>query len=355
MSLHASSESTQAEQSGALTRVDPLAPDWNKALGHFGDATIFHTSEWAQVLVDTYGYSPYYFTAQQAGRPIRLGLFEIDSWLTGKRAVSLPFADEAPVLGQLPAAGLKTVLTTVSPFAHDHGWKSIEVRSAPDPWAESTSNSFYTHELDLSVGAGELFGGFHESVRRAIRKAERLGVQVEITQDETAVQDYFELHCLTRKKHGIPPQPFLFFSNIHRHLISQGLGFTALAKLNQQIIAGAIFLRFGNKALYKFGASDPRADTARPNNFVMSKAIEHLASTGASTLSFGRTDLHQEGLRRYKLGWGATEKTLSYVKYDLRQRTFLSNKPAAPSNSLARFLPVFVLKRLGAALYRHVG
>jgi hypothetical protein len=352
---HASSENAQAERSGALIRVDPLAPEWNKGLGEFGEATVFHTGEWARVLIDSYGYKPYYFTGRQKGRPIRLCLFEIDSWLTGKRAASLPFTDEAPVLGQLPAAGLKAVLTAVAPFASGQGWKSIEVRGAPDPWHESTSNRFYSHELDLSIGAGELFGSFHESARRAVRKAERLGVQVEITQDESAVGDYFELHCLTRKKHGIPPQPFRFFRNIHRHLVSPGLGFTALAKLNQQFVAGAIFLRFGNKALYKFGASNPKADNARSNNLVMWKAIEHLSSTGASTLSFGRTDLHQDGLRRYKLGWGATETILSYIKYDPGQRKFLSSDGSPTSNRLARHLPTFVMKRLGAALYRHVG
>ena len=44
---------------------------------------------------------------------------------------------------------------------------------------------------------------------------------VEILQSVEAVRIFYSLQCQTRKKHGLPPQPFKFFLNIHKHILSQ--------------------------------------------------------------------------------------------------------------------------------------
>jgi CelD/BcsL family acetyltransferase involved in cellulose biosynthesis len=307
------------------------------------------------VLHESYGYAPYYCRWRGAGRAELFCLFEINSWLTGKRAVSLPFADEVAPLGIDSSDELRRVIKEASEIGRKRGWKRIEVRTAPREWPERTINSYYTHELDISLPIETLFKNCSESARRAVRKAERSGVQVEIRKDLKGIEEYFDLHCLTRKKHGIPPQPLHFFRNIHRHIIAGGLGFTALATLNGRALAGAVFFVFRGKALYKFGASDPRADSFRPSNLVMWEGIKKAVEQGATVLSFGRTDLGHDGLRRYKLGWGTKEKTISYLQFDVGSESFLSGKSSSRSNRVLRILPSWFLKRLGSALYPHMG
>ena len=34
------------------------------------------------------------------------------------------------------------------------------------------------------------------------------------------MQVFYALHCMTRKKHGVPPQPFAFVAHFHRHVMS---------------------------------------------------------------------------------------------------------------------------------------
>jgi hypothetical protein len=88
----------------------------------------------------------------------------------------------------------------------------------------------------------------------------------------------------------------------------------------------------------------------------MWRAIQHLTDhLGAKTLSFGRTDPHQEGLRRYKLGWGTEEKTISYLKYHLASESYSSGKRSASSKRLFSAVPMSVSRRIGAALYPHLG
>jgi hypothetical protein len=344
-----------ASSLGQLQLADPLSSDWNIALAGYHDATIFHTTEWARVLQDSYGYTPYYFRWQEGEGAKLFCFFEIDSWLTGKRAVSLPFTDETAALGIDHSDAVKRALKNVSEVGRKKRWKRIEMRGVPADWCGPTSNSYYSHELDLSPLVETLFKNCSESARRAVRKAERAGVKVEIRNDLEAVEEYFELHCLTRKKHGVPPQPLYFFRNIHRHIISGGMGFTALARLNGQALAGAVFFVFRGKAIYKFGASDPQADLNRPSNLVMWSGIKHLAEQGARSLSFGRTDLDHDGLRRYKLGWGTKEKTISYLQFNLASGTFSAGKRSSRPNPLFQLLPASLLKRAGAILYPHAG
>jgi hypothetical protein len=340
---------------GQLQIADPSSSEWNSGLAEYSDATIFHTTEWARVLQDSYRYTPYYFRWNGADGAKLLCLCEVDSWLTGRRAVSLPFADETVPLGMDSSDELERALKEISQIGREKRWKRIEVRGAPREWSGPTSSNYYSHELDLSPPIEALFKNCSESGRRAVRKAERSGLKVEIRNDLEAVDEYFELHCLTRKKHGVPPQPLYFFRNIQRHIIAGGLGFTALARLNGRALAGAVFFIFRGKALYKFGASDPAADLYRPSNLVMWHGIKEARERSAVSLSFGRTDLDHDGLRRYKLGWGTKEKTISYLQFHPASETYLSNRNTSQSNPVLRILPSWVLKQLGAAVYPHLG
>src|ERR1039458_10634247 len=96
-----------------------------------------------------------------------------------------------------------------SEYGAGRGWKYLELRGGRNllPSAPA-SQAYYGHELNLREDEKGLFAGLKESVRRAIRKAEKLGLTVEILKDLEAIREFYTLQCRTRKKHGLPPQPF---------------------------------------------------------------------------------------------------------------------------------------------------
>ena len=339
-------------------RVDPLRePEWDKSIKDAPEATIFHTSHWARVLSSAYGYVPHYFLAEHSGKRVSLCLSEVNSWITGRRASSLPFTDECVVLGVTADAALwNEVLKFSAQIARKNRWTRVEFRGVP-PIEDHAGASFFGHELDLRTGIEQLFANCESSVRRAVRKAERSGIVVDFESSRSAVQDYYRLHCLTRKKHGVPPQPFKFFEQIYLNIIEPGLGFVALGKLAGRVLAGAIFFNYDRKALYKFGASDPSADHFRPSNQVMWSAIRFLVEQGSESLCFGRTSLHQEGLRKYKLGWGAKEKSIRYLQIKINSKGYnaASVEQGRESNPFFSRLPLPVLKQIGVWAYPHVG
>ena len=338
-------------------RINPLEiSNWDALFSSRPDFSFFHGAAWARALTETYGFAPFYLATGAANVPESLlPLMEVDSWLTGRRGVALPFTDECAPLAADPSENEKLFQSAVA-YGRERGWKYIECRGGRNLFgAVPAALSFYTHRLELVAEEEKLFGALESSVRRAIRKSQKDGVTVEISQELKAVRTFYRLQCETRKRHGLPPQPFNFFVNIHRHILSQNQGFVALASHRGRAVAASVYFHLGGRAIYKYGASDLAQQHLRANNLVMWEAIRWLAQHGARQLHFGKTALAHEGLRRFKLAWGTVEETLEYVKYDLRKNKFVTDTDAVSGwhNAIFRALPGFMSRAAGNLLYKH--
>lgn len=332
-------------------------PDWDSLLPTSGQASFFHTAGWARVLSQTYGYKARYFTITDNGLIVGLmPVMEIKSLLTGKRGVSLPFTDACVPLAEDRETFALLLKESVA-FGRQAGWKHLEFRGAKSWMPPGPASSMHlVHALELSADEMEVSARFKPNVRRNIRKSKKEGVKVRLMHSLGAMAAYYRLHCGTRRYHGLPPQPWLFFKKMHEHIIGPGKGFIALAEFQNRWIAGAVFLQHRDQAIYKYGASDIRFQRLRPNNLVMWEALRWCCRNNVRRFSFGRTDPKNEGLRHYKNGWGAVEDRLLYHRLDLRSSCFVGTH-GTPKSSSAVFksLPLPMLRLAGRLLYRHVG
>ncbi len=337
--------------------INPIGDaNWNKLIAGLPKHSFFHTAEWAKVLADTYGYTPVYFAASETGgaRSI-LPLMEVDSWLTGRRGIGLPFTDDCELLCQ-DATTFQKLFKAAVEFGKSKDWKYIECRGGRELFDEvPASLLFYGHGLDLTAAENKLFSSFESSVRRAIRKAEKAGVMVEISQSMEAIQIFYSLQCKTRKKHGLPPQPFKFFLNIYKHILSQDMGMVVLARHHGRPIAASVYVNLGDRAIYKYGASDEAFQGLRGSNLVMWAAIKEYMRRGARHLDLGRTSVGNEGLRKFKMGWGAEERKIEYVKFDMQKNKFVTDADETSGwhTRIFRRLPVFLSRAVGTMLYKH--
>jgi hypothetical protein len=335
-----------------LRQINPLeSPDWDAKLTARPDFSFFHGAAWQRVLTATYGFTPLFLEHEQAIWP----LMEVNSWLTGKRGVSLPFTDTCgPLGGDQKSFG--EILAVAIALGKKRGWKYLEGRGGLNflP-AATTSISFYGHNVALNPDEPRMFEKMDGSMRRAIRKAEKENVTVEISQSESALRDFFHLQCLTRKRHGLPPQSLGFFLNIQKHILSQNHGFVAVASHGGKKIAASVYFFLGGKAIYKYGASDFAHQDLRGSNVVMWEAMRRLAREGVKTLHLGKTALEHDGLRRFKLNLGATEETLDYFRFDFRRCQFVKDKDSVSGwhNRFFGALPLPVSRLAGRLLYKH--
>lgn len=339
--------------------INPITyPNWDDMLLEHSECSFFHTSHWARVLNEAYGYKPLYFSVIENGRLRSLiPVMEVDSFLTGKRGVSLPFTDYCePVKSD--ESEFHDMFKYISEHSRRSGWKYLELRGGETCFKVIPPSSYYYgHTLELSSDTDRIFSHFGDSTKRNIKKAQREGVTVYLGKTLHAVSDFYDLNCLTRKMHGLPSQPFSFFEKIYRHVLARDQGIIVSANYRGKTIASAIYFHFGKKAVYKYGASDREHQQLRANNLVMWEAIRYYAENAYSTLCFGRTDTDHEGLLRFKEGWGTEQNTINYYMYDLQKESFVptASKVNGFHNKVFSRMPVPLLNFAGSMLYKHIG
>jgi hypothetical protein len=352
--------------------INPITyPGWDEILLSAPDHSFFYSSSWAKVLSESYGYSPRYFTLLEGNKIIALiPVMEINSLLTGKRGISLPFTDfcDPIILNGVPFPEL---LNCIIEFGKSRGWKYIELRGGQKflnsqhlilNTRHSTlnthlpcSSTYFSHTLDLTQGEKRTFSNLRDSTKRNIKKAVKEGVKVEIFQSMDSVQEFYRLNCITRKDHGLPPQPYYFFKKVYEHILANNFGFIVLASFEGKAIAGEVYFHLKEKAVYKYGASDKTFQHLRANNLVMWEGIRECIRRGCTILSLGRTELGHEGLLQFKRGWGTTEQQINYYRYDFKDKAFISGRSRTTGfhNTIFRNMPVPILNKVGALLYRH--
>lgn len=348
-----------------LQAVDPAAINgWDEKVLKCPEHTFFHSQGWARSLQEAYGYKPVYFVTPAADGSDSfarlLPVMEIDSFLTGRRGVSLPFTDYCrPIVPRRERESeFRDLLEAAAGYGKNAGWKCLEIRDGRDfPEHVSSWSCYYRHTLELLESEELIFKQLQGSTKRNIRKAGREGLSISISNSLDSVLSYYRLHGILRKRHGLPSQPLYFFKSIHKNIIYPGNGFVVLASYKGNPVSGAVFFHFGRKAVYKYGASDLAFQHLRGNDLVMWEAIRLLARNGFHSLCFGRTDMDNEGLRRFKSGWGTQESIIRYFKLDLyKDRLLREGKGSAGlAKRIMGRLPVPVLNLIGHLLYRHIG
>lgn len=337
--------------------LNPIeVPNWNDQVAELPGATIFHTANWARVLVDSYNYKPRYFCTVADGSLTNIvPMMGINSLLTGKRGVSLPFSDQVEPL-VTDKGEFDHLVNAMLAFGKKSSWKTIAFNGGQEVFTDALpSDTHLTFRVKLCRDNSQLFDSFKGSTRRNIRKAIKTGVVANIYKTKESINEFYWLNCITRKDHGLPPQPFTFFEMIYEHIIKKGKGFVCLGKINGKSVSGAVFFHFNGHAIFKYGASLKKFLAYRPNNLVIWESIKASFASGAKNIDLGRTETHHEGLIHFKRGWGCSNDPLNYFTIDITPGIFVQSKKRFKS-SYAVFsqLPIPVLKILGKWMYRHV-
>jgi hypothetical protein len=341
--------------------INPLQdPRWQRFVNAHQHGSVFHSVYWLQALRRTYGYEPVVYTTTPPGRELSNGMVFclIHSWVSGGRLVSLPFSDHCePLAGPNDAAELMEWLKASRDRKH---WKYIELRplslrDAAQAGDLTKSETFSLQVLDLSPSLDTLFNNFHKScVQRKIRRAERENLTYHEGRSENLLKAFYELLLLTRRRHGLPPQPLIWFRNaiacLGEHVLIR------IAAKDDRPIASIVTIQYNGVAVYKYGCSDSRFNNLGGNSLLFWKAIRDAKNSGALKYDFGRSEANNSGLISFKENWGAVSRPLDYYRLPAR-RAFHVNSGwrSRLAKGLFSVMPDPLLAATGRLIYRHIG
>jgi len=341
--------------------LDPLRdPRWPEFLDRHPRASVFHSPGWIEALRRTYGYEPIVYTTSPPSTELANGLVfcRIQSWLTGRRLVSLPFSDHTEPLADSDGE-LQHLLAFLERDLRRENWKYIEIRplrrSPETAVAFAKSGAFHFHTLDLSPSIDALFQSFHEScTQRTIRRAEREELTYEEGTSEVLLRKFYHLLLLTCRRKQLPPQPIDWF----RHLIDcvgDRLKIHVASK-DSRPVAGILTLSFKGSLVYKYGCADARFNSLGGTHFLLWKAIQQAKRSGLHEFDLGRSDLHTPGLATFKDRWGTTRSVINYLRCSASPiATRSTGGMMRLAKQLLARMPDNVLVAAGETLYRHIG
>jgi CelD/BcsL family acetyltransferase involved in cellulose biosynthesis len=345
---------------------DPLQdPRWEHFLEERNDASVFHTVPWLEALRKTYGYQPVVYTSTPPGQDLCNGivLCRVESWLTGRRLVSLPFSDHCEPLVSDPKS-TEALFASLQEDSRKQRWRYVEMRSLAGlngcAGQFAMLEAFYLHELSMAPSLDNLYRSFHKDcVQRKIQRAGRESLIYSEGRSETLLTQFYHLLLMTRRRHRVPPQPLAWFRNLI-NFFGESLKIRIACK-GEKPVAGMLTLQHKTKLVFKYGCSDPAMHNLGGIHLLFWNSIREAKESGLGAFDLGRSEITNTGLITFKERWGAARYDLTYWKYAIPNPSsaWIDLSGTGRGIRLARHLlshaPPLLLSAAGNLCYRHIG
>jgi len=193
-----------------------------------------------------------------------------------------------------------------------------------------------------------------------VNKATRFGVEVREAKHPEQLRAWYALYVETMRAHARLPIPRRFFEAIWE--LSPGGSVRLLlaeqAGAHRQLLAGSLFLLYGQTAIYAFNGRRGDRLASRPNELLLWRAIHDAREAGFTRFSFGQVAAGQDGLAQFKAKWGAKECSPHRYVYPPQSAGMGAARGCAAAFEragapLMRRLPARLATLAGDAVYRY--
>ncbi|MBI4684860.1 MAG: GNAT family N-acetyltransferase [Nitrospirae bacterium] len=361
-------EANQDMSESRVVVIDPLRDArWDSFVESHAFGWICHLSSWKRILEESFPHMKGHYLAliNERENTIKAALpvFEVRSWLTGNRLVSIPFATLCDPLIST-SNEMEILLGAAVNLANELGTERIEVRALASSDLIQDSrlyrDSFYKHHfLLLDTNLEELKKSFHRTcVRQRIERALKSSLSLREAENETDLKNFFCLYMMTRKRLGLPPQPYTFIKILWEILLPSKKLSLLLAEHNGKAVAGIILFKFKDRVSVEFSAFDESYLNISPTHYLFWEAIKLAYHQGYKIFDFGRTAITNKPLMDFKGRWSTKVVDLPQFYYPNTGNGRRNNESSFSYNViqiLCRRSPDFALPYIGNFCYRHLG
>lgn len=299
-----------------IERVTQPGEEWDRFAESMPGVCLGHAAAWASILRESYGLEPCYLEARNADGDLAgiLPLTEFRTLRGGRELISLPYLDAAGILARDDETA-RALRHAALELCRSRPARALELRQtaplADQPHDEAVPRVNLVLPLQQDVDAQ--WKALSAKVRNQTRKAERQDlVLAEGTHDELLLA-FYEPFQVNMRDLGSPVHGLSFFRSASRHL-GERLRFV-VTRLGSRPVGGLVAIRYGRSVTVPW-ASTLRSERKRcPNNLIYWEALRWAVLQGATKFDFGRSP-QGSGTHRFKLGWGAGEEPLAWVRLD---------------------------------------
>lgn len=334
--------------------TDRVPPECYGSLTRWTGVSVFHSRGWHRVLNEAFGWQVRARTIADGDGQLLGFLPYVRKRRLGRRIdVCLPLSHRVGVAGapELP-------LSSIDLTGPD---RPLEIHS-DQPLPRTRPVVHHTvSEIDLRSHGTEddLLMAFQSDVRRRLRKSVEAGVTSSARSDVDAFEAFAELQSLTRRRQGSPTYPRGFFRLMGEELGPEETAVVHLVQLDGRPVAGTVFFRSGDTAMYAYGGSIPDRDMWRlgVNQVALSDGILAAWRQGLVTVDLGSSPLGQPDLRRYKEHFGATSRDLVHrvaAADDSEMSVSQDGLLAGIGGAVLRHTPLPIFRRLSPWLLKAV-
>jgi len=349
--------------------IDPITdPRWDKFVESHPFGLVCHLSGWKRILEQSFNHMKgYYFVLFDENDKIKAGLpiYEVKSWLTGKRLVSIPFATLCDPLIST-SEEMTVLLKEVMEFSRDRNISYLEIRTLFSPSLVKKNGRLYKtsdyrhHYLPLDATPDLLMQSFHRTcVRKNIRKASKSSLKIKVAVDMSDVDNFYRLYSKTRKHLALPPHPYRFIQTIWNEFSVDKRVIVLLAEKEGQPIASMLLYKFRDRVSAEYLGWDRMFADVRPSSYIYWEAIKLAHSEGYKIFDFGRTSKLNKSLMDFKIRWGTKVIELPQFFYPEKVAEEMSEHEKTISYRIMRKIcssvPEAAFQAVGKMCYRHLG
>ena len=316
---------------------------WDQIVSRCPHSEALHTIEWRNALAACFKQlEPLYYVIRDDTDSLvgALPCFLFHPIPPSRMLSSMPWTlPGGPLVfpGANAAAVSLSVAEKLDEVSHDRHSFEITLNLPPrcDPDVGSSLASFgytrepvrFTHILETGAGYDEIWKAYNKRVRGAVRKAKKTRVAVKETVDEAAMMDFYRLYLASMAHFSSTPKPYQLLRSLQTSTIAR----LVVAELDNQVIAGLLFLHFNSSVRLWCEASDPNFLSYRPNNAIIDYIIRWACEHGYSCVDFGASPEESTGLIAFKEEWRAQKvcfHTFTRLHSPWRKKMWVVCEPA---------------------------
>jgi hypothetical protein len=171
----------------------------------------------------------------------------------------------------------------------------------------------HTHVLDLTPGFDAIYASYRDGHKYSVKRARKLGVQVEIAATEADYRAYYESYLDNLKRWGdrtLVTYPYSLFKEIWRSRSENTKLW--IAKVGEEVASGCLVFYHNRHVLYWHAATSERFFNHGAGPLLTTEILRDACQRGFAYYDFSPSG-RLEGVERYKEGFGA--KKLAFYSY----------------------------------------